>query len=316
MYCSAIGESAGHVFILQPTPPPLQTLPSLEPGPEPEPETELEPTPNILDTVPSASTAISPVTTRLRIDFEPETPDSGVGDVSNLDLTESSPLASPLNGERGQEADVTPDPSLRQSTDTESDDEGELIIIETEHIPAEIKQKRIICDFFYVVKQARELELHNTECSGRYFAHKVLQKGLEYVVTFKCNNILCSKPFMDVKTVEDGSCLNSLAVLGALSTGSGHDQEEEKFATMNMAYMSQPTFAKYEKVDVATLLAGVTDEQLREALAEEIALALERGDIDENGIPCITVIIDGGWCKRTYGHGYNAASGVVSINLT
>lgn len=32
-----------------------------------------------------------------------------------------------------------------------------------------------------------------------------------------------------------------------------------------------------------------------------------------DGTPYITVIADGGWSKRSYGHGYNAASGVVSI---
>jgi len=39
---------------------------------------------------------MSPVATSLRIDIEPETPGSGVRDVSYLHLTESSQLASPL----------------------------------------------------------------------------------------------------------------------------------------------------------------------------------------------------------------------------
>lgn len=87
MYCSAIGESAGHVtvYVKQPTPPP-QTLPSSEP----EPETEPEPTPNILDTVFSASTVMSLVTTiayALILNLK-----HGAGDISNLHLTESSPL--------------------------------------------------------------------------------------------------------------------------------------------------------------------------------------------------------------------------------
>lgn len=41
--------------------------------------------------------------------------------------------------------------------------------------------------------------------------------------------------------------------------------------------------------------------------------ALEKGHVDKDGVPFISVYVDGGWCKRTYGHAYNAASGVVSI---
>lgn len=43
----------------------------------------------------------------------------------------------------------------------------------------------------------------------------------------------------------------------------------------------------------------------------ENALARERGQIDEDGIPWIIVYVDGGWSKRSYGHSYNALSGVV-----
>ena len=45
---------------------------------------------------------------------------------------------------------------------------------------------------------------------------------------------------------------------------------------------------------------------------EEKKLALERKDII-NGYPAITVIIDGGWSKRSHKHSYNAKSGVAII---
>jgi hypothetical protein len=44
---------------------------------------------------------------------------------------------------------------------------------------------------------------------------------------------------------------------------------------------------------------------------EERRLAIERGDVID-GVPFTTVIVDGGWSKRSYGHGFNASSGVVS----
>ena len=42
-----------------------------------------------------------------------------------------------------------------------------------------------------------------------------------------------------------------------------------------------------------------------EAGKEEKRLAEERGDFHE-GVPVITVIVDGGWSKRSHRHSYNA----------
>lgn len=52
---------------------------------------------------------------------------------------------------------------------------------------------------------------------------------------------------------------------------------------------------------------------MKKAGEEERRIAMEKGDVTLEGIPFITVIGDGGWSKRTYGHGYNASSGVVSF---
>lgn len=46
---------------------------------------------------------------------------------------------------------------------------------------------------------------------------------------------------------------------------------------------------------------------------EERNIACSRGDVDPDGVPFVTVYLDGGWSKRSYGHNYNAASGVVHI---
>lgn len=45
---------------------------------------------------------------------------------------------------------------------------------------------------------------------------------------------------------------------------------------------------------------------------EERRIAIEKGNM-LNGVPFITVIGDGGWAKRSYGHGMNSLSGVVSM---
>lgn len=52
--------------------------------------------------------------------------------------------------------------------------------------------------------------------------------------------------------------------------------------------------------------------EIDEAHKEEIKMALEKNNVDADGMPYITVVLDGGWSKRSYGHNYNALSGVVS----
>ncbi len=49
-----------------------------------------------------------------------------------------------------------------------------------------------------------------------------------------------------------------------------------------------------------------------EAGKEEKLLAEERGSFHE-GVPAITVIVDGGWSKRSHKHSYNANSGAAII---
>lgn len=53
--------------------------------------------------------------------------------------------------------------------------------------------------------------------------------------------------------------------------------------------------------------------KMKENAEEEKRVAIAKGNL-QNGIPFITVIGDGGWAKRSYGHGMNSLSGVVSVN--
>ena len=54
-------------------------------------------------------------------------------------------------------------------------------------------------------------------------------------------------------------------------------------------------------------------ESMTAAGEEEKAIALAKNRTHE-GIPAITVIVDGGWSKRAHKHSYNAKSGVGIIN--
>ncbi|GFT59608.1 uncharacterized protein NPIL_498051 [Nephila pilipes] len=73
--------------------------------------------------------------------------------------------------------------------------------------------------------------------------------------------------------------------------------------------MSKDKFASCEKV-TSKVIKSYAQEEMLNAIFEEKKLAELRGDIDSDRYYCITLIVDGGWCKRSYGHGYNASSGV------
>ena len=50
-------------------------------------------------------------------------------------------------------------------------------------------------------------------------------------------------------------------------------------------------------------------ESMKKAGEEERQLAVQRGDFHQD-VPAISVIVDGGWSKRSHKHSYNAKSGV------
>ncbi|XP_039300848.1 uncharacterized protein LOC120356095, partial [Nilaparvata lugens] len=52
---------------------------------------------------------------------------------------------------------------------------------------------------------------------------------------------------------------------------------------------------------------------MRKAAEEEIRLAKERGDVNNEGVPLLTVVADGSWAKRSYRRNYNSLSGMAAI---
>jgi hypothetical protein len=43
----------------------------------------------------------------------------------------------------------------------------------------------------------------------------------------------------------------------------------------------------------------------------EKEIAVSKGHVDPDGTPYVTVILDGGWSKRPYGHNYSAYGAMV-----
>ena len=75
--------------------------------------------------------------------------------------------------------------------------------------------------------------------------------------------------------------------------------------------MTSTTFIRTER-EIGEMWKQQLQETMAEAGKEEKRLAEENNEYHE-GVPAITVIVDGGWSKRAHKHSYNAKSGVVII---
>lgn len=106
--------------------------------------------------------------------------------------------------------------------------------------------------------------------------------------------------------------INTAIVSSAVNTGQGYAQIEQFSAILNMPCMSNSTYQKEHDI-----LSGYIETTMWESIdmagKEEAKMAIERGDVNKNGVPLITVVADGAWSKRSYKSNYNALSGVVSL---
>lgn len=247
------------------------------------------------------------------VDPVPSTSFLTSGEVSNIDITPHHDTVTPHHN-------LSVDESELQVTSTPLSLEEDCrqlpeLVVESEDsiLPPPFPSGRVICDIEYVISQSRKLEEHTYNCNfnGRLVYNKMTTKGLVHTYTFVCNKTLCSRTEIIVTDKKQG-CLNQLSVLAAMSTGNGFSQEEQKFSMMNMSYMSQNTYRSSEKA-AGDILKSCSQKTMDAAIAKEKELASARCDIDADGFFNICVIVDGGWCKRTYGHGYNASSGVAVV---
>ena len=137
--------------------------------------------------------------------------------------------------------------------------------------------------------------------------------GLASILSSRCSKCQFIIPFAtsDKVTGPKGVFrweVNLGAVWGQMSTGGGYARLKETMSTLGVQVMSPKSF-----IDTERSIGQWWQQQLQEVMAdagrEEKRLAEERGDFHE-GVPAITVIVDGGWSKRSHRHSYNAKSGV------
>ena len=93
-----------------------------------------------------------------------------------------------------------------------------------------------------------------------------------------------------------------------MATGGGHSQLKETMSVLGVPVMTKESFVQAER-SIGEWWEKELQEAMVEAGKEEKRLAEESGDYHEE-VPAVTVVVDGGWSKRSHRHSYNAKSGV------
>ena len=88
-------------------------------------------------------------------------------------------------------------------------------------------------------------------------------------------------------------------------TGGSHCRIKETLGLTGALGMTKASF-----IDIGKQWKRKLQESMAEAGKEEKRLAKERGE----GVPAITVVLDGGWSKRSHKHSFNAKSTIIQCN--
>ncbi len=158
-----------------------------------------------------------------------------------------------------------------------------------------------------------DLTLHSAGCGGSIVLKGEKRHGLASILTGQCSTCWHTITFETSPKVKGPKqyCrweCNLAAVWGQMGTGGGHSHLEETMSVLGVPVMTPVSFINTER-DIGLWWKERLVESMVEAGKAEKQLAEERGSYHE-GVPAITVTLDGGWSKRSHKHSYNANSGV------
>ena len=181
---------------------------------------------------------------------------------------------------------------------------------ETERV--EIDGARIV-NISQLEQYINELTCHAAKCeksAGNVVLVGERKDGLASIIRTECSG--CGHVVkLETSTKAAGpsgyNCweVNLAAVWGQMCTGGGHSTLQE---SLGVSVMTKKSFAQTERT-IGEWWRERWQQSMIEAGRAERDMAIERGDYHE-GIPAITVVVDGGWSKRSHRHSYNAKSGV------
>ena len=92
---------------------------------------------------------------------------------------------------------------------------------------------------------------------------------------------------------------NLAAVWGQMATGGGYNDLQESMSTLGVPVMAKKTFITTER-RIEKWWWDLLQEAMSASGREERELAIQQNCLDNDKIPTITVMVDGGWSKRTH----------------
>lgn len=150
---------------------------------------------------------------------------------------------------------------------------------------------------------------HTHECVSREWkVVNVVQRALNTFLHFECSECNMTTTFTSHPNTAEP---NYLFTAGTMSAGVPFDNIEEIFKAIGMPCMDRKTFNSYQR-KVTVDLFNVAQECMKETAEKEKKIALEKGRVID-GIPCVTIISDASWSKRSLGGRYDSSGNCTVI---
>ena len=120
----------------------------------------------------------------------------------------------------------------------------------------------------------------------------------------KCGQIFSIRTSPRVQTSSGKKwTVNLGAVLGEMSTGGGLTQLNSTLALMDVPGMQKRMYTDTEEFLGEEMQTHLT-QSMQEGAEEKIRHAIATNSFHQ-GIPSITVVVNGGWSKQSHKHSYN-----------
>jgi hypothetical protein len=162
-----------------------------------------------------------------------------------------------------------------------------------------------------LVEFVSEINKHSQKCKTMQLnVSNECLRGLNSKISVVCS---CEwTTTIDTDTPLQSLTANQALVWGCQSAAIGYSSARNLLTSLDLPTPTFGTYQGYEKKSNATIHEAL-EKELRLAGKAERELAIQAGDyITVEGVeyPWTTVTVDGGWCKRSYGHSYTAPCGV------
>ncbi|KAJ8887835.1 hypothetical protein PR048_014053 [Dryococelus australis] len=181
---------------------------------------------------------------------------------------------------------------------------------------ANVLSGRRIVDIAYLFTQIQNEKHHGgTDCS-LVDIDFVIEKvdGFHCTWVFQCKvcDIVSEIMSENRENKDTYTPINETAVHSTLATRGRYSQQSEFSAGVDMHCICNKTFLKHMK-KVSEAIDDAALQSMLDAAEEEKAIAIRDGNVDSDGVPMCTVVVDGARCKRCYKTNYHSLSGVTNF---